>query len=90
LALAAAGDAGGGLYLTDFVGIEYGPIVVTAVDLGSGPAVRCPICLAHLPLEEGWLGEEVECPEPGCEGRMRVNTVVVERSRKRRRFWSRG
>ena len=90
LPLAACGDEGGGIYLAELAGIEYGPIVVTAVDLGSGPAVRCPGCLKLLPLEEDWLGEEIECPRRGCEARMRVNPFVVERPRKRWRFWQRG
>lgn len=61
------------------MGIEYGPIIVTALDLGAGPVVRCPFCLEHLPLEEGWLGQVIDCPRPGCNGRMRLNPFVVRR-----------
>jgi hypothetical protein len=74
---AACVDVGGNVYILDLVGIEYGPIIVTAVDFGSGPLVRCPFCLAQLALHEDWLGEDVDCAEPGCEGRMRVNPFVV-------------
>ncbi len=81
LPLAACGDSGGGVYVVELVGIEYGPIIVTAVDLGSGPAVRCPCCLLFLPPQESWLGQEIICPEDGCATRMRVNPFVVERAR---------
>jgi hypothetical protein len=78
--LAACGDAGGGVYLAELVGVEQGPILVTAVDSGSGALVRCPGCLEFLPLKKEWLGRETECPRPGCNGRLRVNPFVAERS----------
>jgi len=87
---AACGDIAGGVYLVELGGIQYGPIVVTAVDFGQGPTVRCPACLQHLPLEEGWLGQEIACSRPGCDGRMRVNpfvTVVRRLPPRRRRWW---
>ena len=73
---ACAGGAGGP-YVIDLVGIQYGPIVATAADFGQGPTVRCPACLQDLPLEEGWLGQEITCPRPGCDRHMRVNPFVV-------------
>lgn len=82
--LAVCGDIGGNVYLIQFVGIQYGPIIVTALDLGNGPAVRCPACFEQLPFEEGWLGQEITCPRSGCDGRMRVNPFVTRmRSPKR-------
>jgi hypothetical protein len=77
LPMAVCGDAAGTIYLIDLVGIGYGPIIVTAVDLGSGPAVRCPRCLKYLPLQESWLGREIDCPGQNCEARMRVNPFVA-------------
>jgi hypothetical protein len=79
--LAACGDGAGNVYLAEFAGIEYGPIVVTAVDRNGGPTVRCAACLEYAPLEEGWLGEVVACPRDGCEGRMHINPFVVQRTR---------
>jgi hypothetical protein len=81
------GDAGGNVYFIDLVGIAYEPIIVTAADFGHGPAVRCPFCLEQLPLEEGWLGQVIDCPRLGCEGRMRVNPFVVGPPEKRRSSW---
>ena len=75
--LSAFGDIGGNMYLVNLIGIKYKSIIVTAVDLGFGARVRCPACLTYLPLEQEWLGQEIACPEPGCDGRMRVNPFVV-------------
>jgi len=75
--LAACGDRAGNVYIAEFVGVEYGPLVATAVDLGTGAAVRCPACLEYLPLEDGALGQVVACPRPRCNGRIRVNSFVV-------------
>lgn len=92
LPLAACGDDGGNVYPVELVGVGHGPIVVTAVDRGGGATIRCPACLEPLPLEEGWLGQVIECPRPDCEGRMRVNPLVVRRPLRRCRLalWRRG
>ncbi|MGD8238998.1 MAG: hypothetical protein PVH68_10630, partial [Armatimonadota bacterium] len=73
----ACGDAGGSVYLVDLVGIRMGPLVVTAVDLGDGRAVRCPACLERHPLQQAWLGQELECPGRDCRARLRVNPFVA-------------
>jgi hypothetical protein len=64
-------------------------LIVTATDLGQGMIVRCPHCnTAHTfdsecsvckdthRLEE-WLGQEVSCPDPDCEGPLKVNSFTV-------------
>lgn len=76
----ACGDEGGSLYLIDPVGIALGPIVVTAVDLGGGPAVRCPVSLERHPLQEPWLGLELDCPGRACHARSRVGQFIAGRS----------
>jgi WD40 repeat protein len=89
----ACGDQSGSFYLVDLVGITLGPLVVTAVDLSNGPVVRCPVCLQHHPLQEAWLGSELECPGPDCRARLRVNPFVVRRASGTRswirRWWGR-
>jgi hypothetical protein len=65
--------------LIDLIGLDYGPIVVTAADRGDGLTLRCPACLDHLPLKKCWLGKEITCPRQGCDGQMRVNPFVVRR-----------
>ena len=76
---AACGDGGGGVYLIDLVGIDYGPVIVTAVDLGTGagPALRCPKCLRLHPLDDSWLGAVIPCPTPDCGLSLRVNPFVT-------------
>jgi hypothetical protein len=76
-AILVCGDTSGSVYLADVVGITMGPLVVTAVDLGHGPAVQCPVCFARHPLHEAWLGRQMDCPANGCHARLRVNTFVV-------------
>jgi hypothetical protein len=75
----ACGAAGGSLYLVDLVGITLDPLVVTAVDLGIGPAVRCPVCFERHALQESWLGREMDCPRSACHARLRVNPFIAGR-----------
>jgi len=75
--LAACGDYGGNVYFLNLIGFDYKPFIVTAVNLGNGHEVRCPACLTYLPLKKDWLGQEIACREPGCDGRMRVNPFVI-------------
>lgn len=75
--LVACGDSSGRVYLFELKGIEYGPIVVTATDLGSGPAVRCPACWHENSLEPDRLGSDVICQREGCGLNLRVNTFVL-------------
>jgi len=77
----ACGTTSGSFYLIDVLGIAQGRIVVTAVDLGEGPAVRCPVCLERHPLQKAWLGGEIDCPGIACQARLRINPFVV-RSRR--------
>jgi hypothetical protein len=72
-------DAGGSVYLVDLVGITLGPLEVTAIDLGNGPAVSCPACLKRHALQETWLGRELECPGTACNARLRVNPFIAGR-----------
>ncbi len=67
------GGEGGG------AGAGRRPIIVTATDFGDGLVVRCPFCHESTPLDKDWLGQEIECPQAGCDGRLRVNPFVVER-----------
>jgi hypothetical protein len=75
----ACGDNSGSVYLVDLVGITSGPLVVTAADLGNGPAVRCPVCLERHPLRESWLGRELYCPGNACDAPLRVNPFIAGR-----------
>ena len=73
----AYGDATGGLCRVEVMGIEHGPIVVTATDRGRGLAVRCPACQSDHPLERSGLGFDLTCPTEGCGLNLHVNTFVV-------------
>ncbi len=75
----ACGDSGGSVHLVELVGLEQGPIVVTAVDLGAGAGyqVRCPCCNRSSDLRQEWLGTEIACPQDGCGKPLRVNPFKV-------------
>jgi WD40 repeat protein len=66
-----------GFYLIDLVGITLYPLVITAVNLGNGPAVRCPVCFGSYVLDKDWLGRELDCPGNGCHARWRVNPFIA-------------
>ena len=74
--LVAAVGWTGELNLIDLDGVELGPIVVTAIDRGGGPVVRCPVCFVEH-ASHGWLGQVVACPTAGCALSLRVNSSVV-------------
>jgi WD40 repeat protein len=74
---AACGDDSGSLYLVDLVEISVGPLVVTAVDPGNAPSIRCPVCRERHPVQDAWLGRELGCPTDGCGARLWVNPFVV-------------
>jgi WD40 repeat protein len=73
-AIAACGDEVGGFHVLD-LGFELAPLVVTAVDRGSGPAVRCPVCLEVFPHGEG--SAERTCPNANCATPLRINPFVL-------------
>ncbi len=55
------------------------PIIVTATDFGEGLVLRCPFCNKSTPFNNDWLDDEMECPQEGCGGPLKVNPFVVER-----------
>src|SRR5439155_663466 len=84
----AAGESQGHLHTAGLVGLEAGPLVVTATDLGSGLQLRCPVCLQYVAFQDQWLGQVIDCPIEGCAARLQVNPfVVVGRTPPSRRPW---
>jgi len=75
--IAMFSDEVGGVYPTELVGIAYGPLVVTAIDRGEGPKVRCPACFGDFPLGGNWLGREIGCPGRDCSARLKVNPSIA-------------
>ena len=78
--LVACGDDGGNIYLIDLVGIQYGPIIVTVVDWGGRPTLRCPCCRRAVPLTDDQLALEAVCPESDCGLHLRVNPFAITMS----------
>ncbi len=76
--VAVSGDTGGSLYILDLVGIDYGPIILTAIRKKLGQSVRCPACQQEHPIKQEQLGSELTCPTPGCGLRLKINPFVID------------
>jgi len=66
-----------------FLGLESivsHPLIITAIESGSGLVIRCPVCLHNLPLENNTLGTVISCPNPACSKLLRVNPFVLSSS----------
>jgi WD40 repeat protein len=74
---AICGDQGGGVYVLDLVGVEYGPIVVTAAARDDGLVVRCPACWREHAVQPDQLDSVMRCPTAGCGLELRLNPFVV-------------
>ena len=73
---AGCGDQGGNFQLLDLLGIESGPIVITAHDLGGGPRFRCPACGSVAGARREWLGAVIACPSRDCGQSLRLNPFL--------------
>jgi hypothetical protein len=77
LPLIACGGEDGTLYRMELKGIDYAPLIVTAVNLGQGLVIRCPVCWVAWPLDDTWLGQVIDCPGGECAARLSVNPFVA-------------
>ena len=68
----ACGDAAGRVHLEDIVGLEIGPLAVTAA-----LTVRCPVCQRVFAIARDHFGIQATCPQPGCARRLRVNPLEI-------------
>jgi WD40 repeat protein len=73
---AICSDGIGAVYQASVVGVEYGRILATAIDSGDGLRLHCPFCRSSFSLKADCLGQSVDCPQPGCRGRLQVNSFV--------------
>jgi WD40 repeat protein len=75
--IAAWGDAGGGVHLARLVGIDFGPLVVTATSHDHELTARCPACRETFPVKRAQLGTELACPNPTCNRALRLNQFTL-------------
>ena len=73
----ACSDDGGGVHLARLVGIDLGPLLVTAAEAGGTLTVRCPACRQPLLLDFDQLGSRTTCPRPGCDSELQVNPFSI-------------
>jgi WD domain, G-beta repeat len=75
--IVVCGDGGGGVHLARLVGIDLGPLVVTAAIDGRDLTARCPACRQSFPVESVQLGTETTCPNPACGRQLRLNPFTL-------------
>ena len=79
----ACGDSGGNVHLARLIGIELGPLVVTARDQSRGLfraddlTVRCPACRDSFPVTPAQLGTQLTCPNSACGRALRLNQFTL-------------
>jgi WD40 repeat protein len=72
------GDAGGAINLLDLVGINYGPIIVTASNREDKLIMRCPSCQQVYEVRNDQLGKSYTCPTHTCGLRFKLNPFVIQ------------
>lgn len=78
--MAICGDDSGGVHVVDLGGVEYGPLVITAVDADDrpgDPVILCPKCRTLLTDSMRLLGTTVTCPGGTCDVDLRINPFVA-------------
>lgn len=55
------------------------PLIVTAIDVGAGLTVYCPVCKKNSPIVKEALGTVIACPQEGCKTTLKLNPFVVRR-----------
>jgi hypothetical protein len=78
--MAICGDDAGGVHLVDLVGVDYGPLVITAVDADDrpgDPVILCPKCRTLLPESQRLLGSTLACPGSACDVKLQINPFVA-------------
>ena len=79
----ACGDEGGNVHLLRLVGLELGPLVITADSMpylaqGYSAWALCPACPGNLVLREEDLGKVRRCGNEGCGAQVRINQFVLD------------
>jgi WD40 repeat protein len=83
------GDKVGAIYRVSLVGLDYGPIIVTAAQGKRGLTVRCPACRQEQGIGGEQLGAELACPASDCGLSLRLNPFVLNARAGAADDWSR-
>jgi WD40 repeat protein len=73
----AAADFGSDLHLLELVGLESGPVIVSAVRWKKDVQVTCPACSHTFSISPNQPGSELTCPQVGCGTRLKLNLFVI-------------
>jgi WD40 repeat protein len=72
-----AGDKAGQVHFLHMENLPLGPLIITAIDSGTGPTLRCPLCQHTFPLQIDWLGSIINCPKPDCDTQLKINPFIT-------------
>jgi len=71
----ALGDQAGWLHRVELMGLEPGPVIVTAHEADGALFLRCPACRAVSPVARTTLGHRLPCP--ACDISLRLAASVL-------------
>jgi WD40 repeat protein len=74
---AVCGDSEGKLYFINLIGIQYGPLIVTATQHNHTLNIRCPVCRQASDIDPDQLDKVIICPQQACEAHLRLNPFVI-------------
>ncbi|MEU6231243.1 tetratricopeptide repeat protein [Streptomyces sp. NPDC047042] len=72
----ALGDRIGWLHRVELVGLDFGPVVVTAYEADGALLMRCPACHFNSPVTENALGNGLACP--ACNMPVRLSKAILQ------------
>jgi WD40 repeat protein len=72
---AVCGDVTGWVHFIELMGLDLGPIVVTAREEGGNLSFCCPVCRHEAPVDRRELGSARRCPE--CAADLLLNVAYV-------------
>jgi NACHT domain- and WD repeat-containing protein len=53
------------------------PLIRSAEESGGKLQVYCPVCNRKSDISRDWLGQEITCPQEGCETKLKLNTFAI-------------
>ena len=71
------GDSGGAMYRVEMVGLQYGPLFVTAKQINRKLIVRCPVCQVVNLIGKEMMGKIIFCSNSACGSGLKVNNFLT-------------
>jgi hypothetical protein len=59
---------------------DRAPLIITAVDSGTGLTIHCPVCNKTSLIQKETLDTVITCSQEGCKTYLKINPFVIQRS----------